>query len=146
MSGLNTVPQGKGWINTINDNFKKFHDQDWQTNFTMVNGWKLYGNATNGYKVISYLGTDYLLISLEVVRDTSLTINPQTWVQVCNLPIDISRFKRYIARFIYLDNGDKRSAMNVAVDNGRREVGFSNTSGVQTTATGAKINLILASV
>ena len=146
MSVLSTVPQGKGWVNAINTNFGKFNDQGWQTNFTMVNGWKLYGNATNGYKIISYLGTDYLLISFEAVRDTPLTINPQAWVQVCNLPIDISRFKRYIARFIYLDNGDKRSSMNVAVDNGRGEVGFGNTSGVQTTATGAKIDLILASV
>lgn len=143
MSVLSTVPQGKGWINTINDNFKKFNDQGWQTNVTMTNGWTL---TNGGYKVISLLGIDYLIISMEVNHPSGeISINRQTWTSVCNLPLAPKRFTgNYIARYIYSDNNDN-GRFNIAYDNNINQVGFATINGTDSHTTGLKINLIIAS-
>lgn len=143
MSALNTVPQGKGWINAINTNFGKFNDQGWQKNVTMVNGWALTGG---GYKIVSFLGIDYLIVAMDINHtDSGTVIKRQTWTGICNLPLSAKRFMgNYIARYIYSDNNDT-GRFNIAYDGNINQVGFATINGIDSTTTGLKINLVIAS-
>lgn len=109
----------------------------------MVNGWALTGG---GYKVVSFLGVDYLIIAMDINHtDSGAVIKRQTWTAICNLPLSPKRFTgNYIARYIYSDNNDN-GRFNIAYDNNINQVGFATINGIDSTTTGLKLNLIIAS-